>query len=130
MTDDPKNAPEQIIPKDTVVELGAASLAKLNDLAQTTIASPQEIAAVATLGEQLGIDSESAEFTKTVLALAEATPLTIDEAVRALIAALGFEEEDVAGIEIRAGGIIRVLETDHGGRGFRFEKLKRKVIAQ
>lgn len=45
---------------------------------------------------------------------------TVADAVRILIAALGYEEEDVKGVDLRANGIARVYGTNNSLRSTRF----------
>lgn len=49
---------------------------------------------------------------------------TVAGAVRILIAALGYEEDDVKGVDIRANGIARVYGTNNSLRSVRFEGWK------
>lgn len=72
------------------------------------------------------------EFLAERGALADAIvePLTVDEAVRALIGALQHDEEFIRAIEIRANGSLRILGNDNSARSVRFEALKRKPVGR
>lgn len=50
-----------------------------------------------------------------------AKALTVSDAVRALIEALGKDEADLKAIEVRRSGTVRIFGTDHSARSVRIE---------
>ncbi|MEV5068874.1 hypothetical protein MRBLMI12_000430 [Microbacterium sp. LMI12-1-1.1] len=97
------------------------------DINQTEVIADATPAAeqIATLGEQLGIEPDAqTAFTETVEAILE--PVTVDSAVRALVAALGHEEQFIKGIDINPQGRVRVLGIDNSARSVQFEPLERQ----
>lgn len=49
----------------------------------------------------------------------------IEAAVQDLIVALGYVQEDIAGVDIRSGGQVRIYTTDNTARGAKIAALKR-----
>lgn len=57
--------------------------------------------------------------------LADPMPTTVDEAIDALIAALDLDERDISELQIRAGGGIRIFQTDRSVRSAPSRELRR-----
>lgn len=56
-------------------------------------------------------------------------PVTVDSAVRALIAALGHEETFIKGLQITADGKVRIFGVDNSARSVKFAPLERQKRA-
>ncbi len=119
----PKPTP-QVLPKELAQKIGQVGLSTLNAKAAEIQSSTDS--AIATAIEQNPPMAAVLEDYQTADAVVE--PLTLDEAVRAVVEALGLEEEAIKGLDIRPSGVVRIFGVDNSGRSARFTPLKRKAV--
>lgn len=67
------------------------------------------------------VATEAARLTEPAAEEHQDVHHSVADAVRTLIAALGYDEDDVKGVDIRANGIARVYGTNNSLRSVRFE---------